>query len=56
MDNKSLGGWLLGLSIAEGALLLMVAGSSGTDFTSLLGLALVAQFVFAIMGARRLMK
>lgn len=57
MDAKVLGGWLMGLTIAEGALLILcMSASSPDDFYGLLGLTMIAQAVFAILGARRLMK
>lgn len=56
MENKTLGGWLMGFSIAEGVCLLIAMGSDPESWYGILGMAMVAQFVFAIIGARRLMK
>lgn len=57
MENKTLGGWLLGLTIAEGVLaMLMVSDSNGTDYASLTGIVVIVQIVFAIIAARRLQK
>lgn len=47
----------MGLSIAVIAILVVAVGSSNSqDWQTLLGLAMIAQIIFAIIGANRLMK
>lgn len=57
MKNATVGGWLMGLTIAVLVLLVLSIGSDYSGIWSApLGLAMIAQIVFAIIGANRLNK
>lgn len=55
MKHSTLGGWLLGLSIGV-IILLVLAVSDSDSFTALLGVVMILQIIFAIIGGLRLMK